>query len=109
MGRLMARDPSEMAGTQRARRLLSQSEKAVEDMLIVFDSMAERMRAGEVSESDVVKVLTAYTRARNRLIEEVVKNENGVLVDRKQVAHAPLDFDELRRGIGRKLDRIRNA
>ncbi len=37
-------DPSTPAGTDHARRMLDQSEKALDEILIAFDLMAERIK-----------------------------------------------------------------
>ena len=103
----MAIDPAKLAGTERARNLLAQSAKSVADMLIVFESMADRISRDEMTKAELASVLKAHAEARTQLIKVVVQHENDVLVEQKLVAHAPLNFDELRRDIGRKLDRLR--
>lgn len=104
----MGQDLSDLAGTQRARQLLTASEKSMEDLLVALELYAEQMLGGEMpSLADVAKARVALAAARTQLLEEVKKHEDRCAFDRGLVATAPLDFDELRDEIGRKLDRLR--
>ena len=106
----MTDDPSRQAMTDRARRLLAQSEKALDDMLTAFDVMAERMHAGEdVPASELAKSLTALSQARTRLINEVKEHDNRDLFSGGRPEEAPLDLEAIRAEIGRRIGRIRDA
>lgn len=109
-GASMSDDPSILAGTFKSRRMLDQSEKAMEDILAAFELMAERMLDGEmVSPAEMSKTRTALAQVRTHLLQEVNKHEERVLRSRGLVADAPLDLDEIRREIGGSLDRVRAA
>ena len=87
----MAEDPSDQLGTERARSVLK-----------------ARVRQGSgVPPAELSRALTAFSQARTRLTEEVTKHEDRILLSRKRVASAPLDFEELRASLGSKIDRIR--
>ena len=106
----MADDPSAIAETKRARWRLEQSEKSMEDLLAAFDLMAERMMKGEeVTIAEISKARTAIGYVRAQLMDEVNKYEERVLTEKGLVEHAPLDFDAIRRDVGRRLDRLRGA
>ena len=107
----MTDDPSIIAGTFESRRMLAQSEKAMEDILAAFELMAERMMQGEddMSMSEISRSRTTLAQVRIQLVDEVNKHENRVLQSRGLVADAPLDFDSIRREIGSRLDRVRAA
>jgi|GEM_PF-3231561 len=104
----MSDDPSILAGTFHSRRMLAQSEKAMEDILASFELMAERILGGEqVSLSEVSKARAAMAHVRSQLVEEVNKHEKRVLQSKGLTKDAALDFDAIRGEIGRSLDRIR--
>ncbi|MDJ1017905.1 MAG: hypothetical protein QNJ35_15460 [Paracoccaceae bacterium] len=106
----MTDDPSEKAGTDGSRWLLKQSETALTDVLAAFEIMVTRFRKGEnVPDSEIQKACIVHSAVRNRLLEQVEKHEKQVLLDGGLLAEAPLDFDEIRREVGRHLDRIRDA
>lgn len=106
----MAEDPAILAGTFASRRMLARSEKSMEDILVAFDVMAERMLDGDnIPVAELAKARTALGQVRSQLLEEVYKHEKRVLLSQGLLADAPLDFDELRREIGSSLDRIRSA
>ena len=106
----MATDPSEIEGTASARSALAESEDALRDVLLVARMMRDRLLAeGEVTQPEVAKTVTALAQIRSRLNEEIARYEDRVLLLEKRVAHAPLDFDELRSVLGSKIDRIRTA
>ena len=106
----MAKEPSDIAETAAARFVLDQSEDLLRNIIVQMQAMVSRIEASEeVTQSEVSKVVSNLNQNRSRLIDEVSKHENRILIEQKRVAHAPLDFDELRLEIGRKIDRIRNA
>ena len=103
-------DPSRIAGTERARQMLAQSEKALDEILTAFDLMAERIRAGaDVPATEMARSFTALSQARTRLINEVKEHDKRVLLAEGVDAAAPLDLEAVRVEIGRRLDRIRAA
>ncbi len=104
-------DPSQNdEATERARFLLSQSEKALDEVLFVFDSLSERLRTeGEPNSPEVMRAVTAMSQARSRLINEVKEHDKRVIRSEGRDAEAPLDLDAIRAEIGRRIDRIRAA
>jgi len=107
----MEDDPSVLAGTFKSRRLLNQSEKALEAMLSAFDAMAKRIEHGEgdVTSAEFSRTTSNLAKARMQIVDEVNAHEKRLNRSRGLVADAPLDFDEIRDTIGSKLDRIRAA
>ena len=107
----MADDPSVIAGTFKSRRLLRESETAMEDLLTAFDVMAKRIRDGEddMTPAEISKTRTALGHVRSQLVDEVNKHEQRVFHAKGLVADAPLNFDNLRAEIRSHLDRIRAA
>ena len=106
----MTDDPSILAGTFQSRRMLAQSERAMEDILAAFELMAERMIGNDdMSISELTKARISLAHVRSQLVDEVNKHEKRVLSSQGLVADAPLDFDSIRREIGSRLDRIRDA
>ncbi len=103
-------DPSTPAGTDHARRMLDQSEKALDEILIAFDLMAERIKTGDdIPATELTRSFTALGQARTRLINEVKEHEKRVLRAEGLDPEAALDLDAIRFEIGRRLDRIRAA
>lgn len=106
----MTDDPSQSADTKRARQMLAQSEKALDEILTAFDVMAERVRSGDdVSPIELTKACTALSQARTRLINEVKEHDKRALRAEGCDREAPLDLEAVRFEIGRRLDRIRAA
>jgi len=107
----MADDPSVIAGTFKSRRLLRESETALEDLLTAFEVMAQRYRDGEddVTPAEISKTRTALGLARSQLVDEVNKHEQRVFYAKGLVADAPINFEDLRAEIGGQLDRIRES
>lgn len=107
----MADDPSVLAGTFKSRRMLSESEKAMDDILEAFEVMARRIKDGEsdTTPAEIVKMRTVLAQVRTQLVDEVNKHEERILQSNGIAANAPMDFDKLRSEIGSKLDRIRKS
>ena len=107
----MADDPSVLAGTFSSRRALEQSEKAMDEIIEAFDSLARRIKNGDddVAPAEISKSRLVLAQVRTQLSEEVSKHEKRVLQSAGLATDAPIDFDKLRASIGRKLNRIRNA
>lgn len=105
----MADDPAVLKKTLRARRMLAQSEAALDDILTAFEDMRNQMLTGELSIGDLSKARVALGFARSKLLEEVNKYEKHILVSKGLSAEAPIDFDAIKDQIGRSLDRLRNA
>ena len=106
----MTDDPSKIAGTVTARKMLAQSEKALGEILTAFELMAERMLDGEdLSKAELSKNFSALGETRSHLLKEVNKHEERVLLSKGLIATAPIDFDAVRSEIGRSLDRLRAA
>ena len=104
----MAEDQNDRLNAEHARSLLRESEVALRDVLDALDILRARIRAGDdVPPAELSRALTAFSQARTRLTEEVTRHEDRILLATKRVASAPLDFDELRASLGRKIDRIR--
>ncbi|MEM9426711.1 MAG: hypothetical protein AAGA06_08405 [Pseudomonadota bacterium] len=104
----MAEEPSENSDIERSRRLLCQSDDALQSALDAFAIIQARIEADEtMSQVDIAKALTAISQNRGRVRDDMRSYEDRVLYQAKRVANAPLDFDELRAALGRKLDRIR--
>ena len=105
----MSDDPYEVAGTSKARWLLAESEAALWDVLQALKLMKKRMEAGDnLSPAEMQKGLMVLGVTRAKLLEEVRKHERRIFLENGLLADAPLDFDEIRREIGRSLDRLRN-
>jgi hypothetical protein len=106
----MAEEPSDLPDIERSRILLTESENALRDALDAFAIMRARILADEaVPPAEMAKTLTAISLNRGRVTDDMRKHEDRILFKSKRVANAPLDFDELRSALGRKLDRIRAA
>ncbi len=106
----MTDDPYEVAGTSKARWLLAESEEALWDVLQALKLMKKRMEAGEnLSPAEMQKGLMVLGATRAKLLEEVRKHERQIFLEHGLLADAPLDFDEVRREIGRNLDRLRDG
>jgi len=106
----MADDPEVSQGTEHARWMLRQSEKALRDVLDGFDAMRQMMLSGEApSISDISKARTALGNARSQLLDEVNKYERHILLSKGLSDKAPLDLDTIKNQIGGHLDRIRKA
>ena len=106
----MADDPVVPEGTEHARWMLQQSEKALRDVLDGFDAMRQMMLSGEApSISDISKARTALGNARSQLLDEVNKYERHILLSKRLNDEAPINFDTIKDQIGGHLDRIRAA
>ena len=106
----MAEETSDLSDIARSRRLLNESENALRDALDAFAIMRARVLADQIIQpGELAKTLTAISQNRGRVTDDMRKHEDRILFTSKRVAHAPLDFDELRSALGRKLDRIRAA
>ncbi|MEM6385763.1 MAG: hypothetical protein AAF718_05950 [Pseudomonadota bacterium] len=106
----MADESSDFSDIERSRELLEQSDEALQEALLAFAILKERLLADEtVPPSDVAKALTNISQHRGRVTDDMRKHEDRLLFQSKRVANAPLDFDKLRSDIGRKVDRIRDA
>ena len=102
-------EPTRQADTNRARKSLAQSEKALAEVVRAFELMAERMQVEDVPAAELTKTLTAHSQARTRLQDEVKEHDNRVLFAEGRLAEAPLDLDAIRAQIGCRLSRIRKA
>ena len=107
----MADDPFVLAGTFKSRRMLRESEKAMEDILEAFEVMADRIKSGEaeVAPAEITKMRTVLAQVRSQLVDEVNKHEERVFHSNGLSRDAPMDFEQLRSDIGSKLDRIRKS
>lgn len=104
----MAEEPSENSDIERSRRLLCQSDDALQSALDAFAIIQARIEADDaMPQAEISKVLTALSQNRGRVRDDMRAYEDRILYKEKRVANAPLDFDELRAALGRKLDRIR--
>ena len=98
------------AGTARARNLLASSEQALDDLLAAFNLMAEQVRRGDtVRKAELASAIVALTKCRTNIIEEIQKHERRVLSSAGLSTAVDLDFDAVRRDIGRRLDRLRDT
>ena len=106
----MTDDPKISAGTEGARRLLTESEHVLEDLLTVFQAMRIRAVSGDDrADADLVRSGVAMASVRTTLMKEVRRHEARVL-DTEGLADAvQLDLDDIRSQIGRRLDRIRDT
>ena len=103
----MADDPSVKAGTGDARLLLKSGEKALRDLLVAFDRLSEQVHAGEVpAERDLTRACVTLAKVRSTLIEEIQKHERRVLMSEGLTDKAPIDFDGIRKDIGRRIDSL---
>ncbi len=104
----MTDDPSKKAGTDDARLLLRQGERALRDLLIAFDLLSDRIMDGDLPKtSDLAMVCATHAKVRTSLLEEIQKHERRVVISEGLTNDAPLDLDTLRHEIGRKIDRVR--
>ena len=103
-------DPSQNEATERARVLLAQSEKALDEILTAFDLVSEKIRVdGDVSSAEIARSFTALSQARTKLINEVKEHDKRVLLAEGRNSEAPLDLESVRAEIGRRIDRIREG
>jgi len=103
----MADDPSVKAGTGAARLLLESGEKALRDLLIAFDLLSEQVLNGTVpAERDLSRACVTLARVRTTLMQEIQKHEKRVLMSEGLTEEAPIDFDEIRTDIERRIDRL---
>ena len=103
----MADDPSVKAGTGDARLLLESGEKALRDLLIAFDLLSERILDGDLPEErDLARTCVTLAKVRSTLMEEIQKHERRVLMSEGLRDEAPIDFEAVRKDIGRRIDRI---
>ncbi len=103
----MAEDPSVKAGTGDARLLLESGEKALRELLIAFDELSERIRDGDLAaERDLARTCVTLAKVRSTLMEEIQKHERRVLMSEGLNDEAPIDFDAIRKDIGRRIDRL---
>lgn len=106
----MTDHPSSKAGTEEARALLKSGENAMRSLLVAFDLMADEILDGkDYSEAEIKRTCLALGRAQSSLMEEIQKYERHVLREKGLIEEAPIDFDRVRREIGRRLDGIRDA
>ncbi|MEO0917478.1 MAG: hypothetical protein AAFY31_10930 [Pseudomonadota bacterium] len=106
----MADDPSDFSDIDRSRALLAESDEALREALAAFAILKERLLADEtVPPTELAKALTSISQNRGRVTDDMRKHEDRILFNTKRVAHAPLDFDQLRFEIGSTLDRIRTT
>ncbi|MBT8423622.1 MAG: hypothetical protein KJO67_01505 [Silicimonas sp.] len=106
----MTDDPKISAGTEGARRLLTESAHVLEDLLTGFDAMRIRaVREDDLADGKVTQSNVAMASVRMTILKEVRRHEARVL-DTEGLADAVrLDLDDIRSQIGRRLDRIRDA
>lgn len=78
----MANNPAVHKKTRHARRMLSQSEAALDDILTAFEEMRNQMLNGTLSTADLSKARISLGFARSKLLEEVNKYEKHVLVSK---------------------------
>ncbi|MGI9388587.1 MAG: hypothetical protein ACR2O1_00900 [Boseongicola sp.] len=103
----MADDPSVKAGTGDARLLLESGEKALRDLLVAFDLLSEQVHSGDVpAERDLSRACVTLARVRSTLMEEIQKHERRVLMSEGLTDNAPIDFNGIRKDIGRRIDRL---
>ncbi|MEM7752392.1 MAG: hypothetical protein AAF230_03205 [Pseudomonadota bacterium] len=106
----MAEEPSENSDIERSRRLLCQSDDALQSALDAFAIIHARINAGDaMPDAEMSKTLNLISQGRGRVRDDMRAYEDRILYKEKRVANAPLDFDELRAALGSKLDRIRRA
>ena len=106
----MTDDPTAEAGTEGVRKLLLESEAALDDLIAGFRDMADRLTQGkDVAQTEVTRARTALATMRATLLDEVRRHEARVLKSEGLAANARLDLDEVRSQIGSRLDRIRDA
>lgn len=106
----MTDDPSAKAGTEGARILLVESETVLEDLLAGFRDYSGRLARGDdVTEAEVSRSRVALASMTTTILEEVRRHEARVFDTEGLAEAAPIDLDDARASIGRRLDRIRNA
>lgn len=106
----MVDHPSKKAGTENARALLESGERAMRNILIVFDGLEAELRQGNmISDAELRQACLTMAKAQSRLMEEIQKYERHVLRQQGLVQDAPIDFARVRRNIGSRLDRIRKS
>ena len=90
--------------------VLLESEGLLKDLDAGVQKVSEQLGAfGDVSAEDIAEAKTALASARRDILEEVRRHETAVRNAEGRGEAAPLDLDAVRFGIGRRLDRIRNA
>lgn len=106
----MADEPSDFSDIDRSRALLAESDEALREALAAFAILKRRLLADEtVPPTELAKALISISQHRGRVTDDMRKHEDRILFDKKLVANAPLDFDQLRSEIGRKIDRLRDT
>lgn len=106
----MSDDATIIAGTFRARGMLARSEDVMEDILVAFELMVERILDGEdIPLPEIADRNKAMALVRAQMVEEVNRHEKRVLQPAGAGGDGTIDFDVIRREIGSRLDRVRAA
>lgn len=106
----MTDDPAGKAGTE-GERLFPPGDGGVLDGVLnaLQDASGHLVRSNEPGSVELVLSGADLSAMRARIQEEVERHEARVLNAEGQGAAAPVDLDEIRASIGRRLDRIRDA
>lgn len=106
----MTHDPEGRNGAKGPSRMLAESEVLLGDLLTAFRLMAERIeRDDDLTLAEIVKARLSLASARMTIVDEVKKHEARVLSSGGFATDAPLDLEEIRASIGRRIDRIRDS
>lgn len=107
----MTDDPASTSGTEGARELLEHSQHVLTDLMAGLSAMSARLSKGElVGEADMVAAVEALAAMRTTLMKEVERHEAHVRDTQEGCRDTvPLDLDDSRARIARRLDRLRNS
>jgi hypothetical protein len=106
----MTDDSAAKAGTEGARQLLVEGQEALMSLRDKVCRLTEDIERGApIAGQEILMAGIGLASMTKALAKEVRRHEAGVL-DAGGLAHAaPLDLDDIRSRIGRRLDRIRDA
>ncbi len=106
----MTDDPSGEPDTSEPRLMLDIAESLFQDTLAAFEKLKVRiLNEQNVTQSDVSGTMSRLVLARLALIREIQSYEKRILIEDGLAPEAPIDFDEIRRDIGCRLDGLRDA
>ena len=104
----MTDDPSARPGAEGERRRPMDRGAILDVLLDGFRDMSSRLEEGEApGRVDVNRAGMSLGTVRKTILEEVRRHEAGFLNSAEPGATGPIDLDDMRDRIGRRLDRIR--
>jgi hypothetical protein len=109
-GATMTDDPSARPGAEGGRRRPIDRGAILDVLLDGFRDMSSRLEVGKApGPADVARAGMSLGAVRKTILEEVTRHEPGYHDTAGPGATGPIDLDDMRDRIGRRLDRIRAA